>query len=112
MLLKPVSKIGTLTYYSYYCYFSINMTRKIVTNLRIDEKDWLRVKSMAADLGISTNEYINWVLDLSVSKAQFGWPKKAKVSFYELLAKLHQKKPKYKSEKFELSEDDKIIYGL
>lgn len=88
------------------------MARKIVTNLRIDETDWSRVKSVAAEFNMSTNEYVNWVLDLSISKAQLGWPKKTKRSFYDLLSKLHQKKFKSKHKQFELSEDDKIIYGL
>lgn len=88
------------------------MSRKIVTNLRIDANDWLRIKAIAAEFNMSTNEYINWVLDLSTSKAQLGWPKKAKESIYDLLSKLHEKKPKSTHKHFELSEDDKIIYGL
>lgn len=89
------------------------MTRKIVTNLRIDENDWLQVKTVAAELGMSVNEYINYLIQNTVSKAQFGYPKKTRIqrkSIYDLLPVLLRSK--HKKESFELSEDDKIIYGV
>lgn len=89
------------------------MARKIVTNLRIDENDWLQVKTVAAELGMSVNEYINYLIQNTVSKAQFGYPKRTRIqrkSIYDLLPALL--KNKHKKESFELSEDDKIIYGV
>lgn len=86
------------------------MNDKIVTNLRVDQNDWLRLKAMAAEFNMSVNEYINWIIDLSISKAPLGYPKKHRKSFYDLLENLSKKK--IKPQKFELSEDDKIIYGL
>ena len=90
------------------------MAKKIVTNLRIDENDWLQVKTLAAELGMSFNEYTNYSLQNTISKAQFGYPKKSVIkkrkSIYDLLPTLL--KGKHPQKEFELSEDDKIIYGI
>lgn len=90
------------------------MAKKIVTNLRIDENDWLQVKTVAAELGMSVNEYINYLLQNIVSKAQFGYPKKSRIkkrkSIYDLLPVLL--KGRHKDKGLGLSEDDKIIYGI
>lgn len=90
------------------------MSRKIVTNLRIDEADWLQVKAVAAELDMSVNEYINDVLQNIVSKAQFGYPKKSattiRKSIYDLMPTLLKKEHKDKG--LGLSADDKIIYGI
>lgn len=90
------------------------MAKKIVTNLRIDENDLLQVKVIASELGMSVNEYINYLVQNITSKAQFGYPKEAKIkktkSIYDLLPHLLEIKRKEKT--FELSEDDKIIYGI
>lgn len=88
------------------------MAKKIVTNLRIDENDWLQVKAMAAELGMSVNEYINFLIrDLStkleLTKFEIKPPKKGSP-----LLKLSEISKKFKPEPMgELSEDDKIIYG-
>lgn len=90
------------------------MSRKIVTNLRIDEQDWLQVKVVAAELKMSLNEYLNLITKNAISKAQFGYPRETKTgkgkSIYDLLSDLSGKK--YPKKTFELSEDDKVIYGL
>lgn len=91
--------------------FSINMAKKIVTNLRIDEEDWIQIKILAAESNMSVNEYVNWILNISISKASLGFPPKPKKSIYDLLAKLAKKKTK-PGFKGKLSEDDKIIYEL
>lgn len=92
------------------------MAEKIVTNLRIDKDDWLQLRAMAAERGMSVNEYINFLTQNAVSKAQFGYPEKLKIdtkkrkSIYDLLPSLL--KMESKKDAFELSEDDKIIYGV
>lgn len=91
------------------------MAKKIVTNLRIDENDWIQVKTLASELGLSVNEYISNLLQNTVSKAQFGFPKKLKTekkSFYDLLSSMEKSSKDSKTEKLELSDDDKIIYGV
>lgn len=91
------------------------MAKKVVTNLRIDENDWLQVKAMAAEAGMSINEYLNLLTQNVISKARFGFPIKfhrggKRKSIYDLLPSLLKKR--HKAETFELSEEDKIIYGL
>lgn len=86
--------------------FSI-MSKKITTNLRIDENDWLQIKSMAAELGMSVNEYINYLVrSLSLNRELLDKIDEAPIWRLGDLAK------RFKSEPMgELSEDDKIIYG-
>lgn len=73
------------------------------------EEDWLQIKAIAAEKGMSVNSYINILL----SRAGFGWPKdegeEKKMSIWDLpkLAKMD----KSLDENDGLSEDDKIIYG-
>lgn len=92
------------------------MAKKIVTNLRIDETDWLLVKSMAGELGMSVNDFLNFLAQNAISKARFGYPikisssKGKRKSIYDLLPSLLKKRSKVKT--FELSEIDKIIYGV
>lgn len=45
------------------------MSEPIVTNLRISRDDWLQLKTVAAELGMSVNEYINYLIrDLSAKR--------------------------------------------
>lgn len=83
------------------------MSHKVVTNLRIDEVDWLQVKTLAAELGMSVNEYINYLIrDLSM-RQELMPPKKGL-----FLLKLSEISKKYKSKPMgKLSKIDKIIYG-
>lgn len=84
------------------------MVRKIVTNLRIDEIDWLQIKSEAGELGISVNQYLVYLIrDLS-NKRKLN-PNRDSALFWRLgeLSKKFKSKPTG-----ELSEDDKIIYGI
>ena len=83
------------------------MAKKIVTNLRMDENDWLQVKARAAEFGMSVNEYINYLIrDLS-AKLELTVPKES-----SFCLKLSEISKKFKVEPVgELSEIDKIIYG-
>lgn len=82
------------------------MAKKIVTNLRIDEQDWLQVKVMAAELGMSVNEYINYLItDLSIKRELIDDFDKAPIW---QLSELHKK---VKLAPMGLSEEDEIIYG-
>ncbi|MBI4036552.1 hypothetical protein HY386_01565 [Candidatus Daviesbacteria bacterium] len=81
------------------------MAKKIVTNLRIDEIDWLQVKTTAAELGMSANEYINYLIrDLS-TKLELTFPEKVPTLKLSEISKKVKPKPMG-----ELSEIDKIIY--
>lgn len=86
--------------------FLVSMDKKIVTNLRINRDDWLQLKSEAGELGMSVNEYINYLIrDLSARRILN--PKKREVLFWKLgqLSKRVKSKPKG-----QLSDEDKMIY--
>ncbi|MDO8569981.1 MAG: hypothetical protein Q7R97_00150 [Candidatus Daviesbacteria bacterium] len=93
----------------------MSTSKKIVTNLRIDANDWLQIKAIAAEQGISFNEYINLIAQEAMSKAFLDKPKKNQIgknrrNIYETLMSLSKKN--YKNKPMGLSEDDQIIYGL
>lgn len=99
-----------MTYYSYYGMINTNMAKKIVTNLRIDETDWLRIKAMAAEAGLSVNEYINSLIKTISTKIELALDQKElkeEKSIWDL-----PKLAKIKDKPMGASEDDKIIYGL
>ena len=84
------------------------MARKIVTNLRIDEADWLQIKTTAAELGMSVNEYIiRLIRDLSIKRELATDESSAPIWHLSQLHKKIQSKPLGK-----LSEEDEIIYGI
>ena len=82
------------------------MSKKIVTNLRINEEDWLQIKAMAGELGLSMNEYLNYLVRSLSLKRELLEEMEAPIWRLGELAK------RFKSEPMgELSDDDKIIYG-
>ncbi len=85
-------------------------TKKIVTNLRVEEENWTQVKIVAAELGISINEYINSIIEKDISKIYLEGINKNKISIYDSLSKLAKKK--YKRKPLGFSDDDKIIYDI
>ena len=85
------------------------MNRKVVTNLRIPEDRYLMVKSAAAEMGISINEYVNRIISAAPIVAQFGRPKKTKKNIYDALAEISKKVAGDKP--MGLSDEDEIIYG-
>lgn len=88
-----------------------SIMKKIVTNLRIDENLWLQIKSMAAGVGLSVNEYIIRVVQEQSTKIELALDKegpKLKTRSIWDLAKL----AKIKDKPMGLSEEDEIIYGI
>lgn len=89
------------------------MNNKVITNLRIDRDSWIQIKVMAAELGMSINEYVNYLIkDLTMRKELIGngTPTKRKKKSAPIwnLAKITEK---IKSSSLgELSSDDKLIY--
>lgn len=81
-------------------------SNKVVTNLRIDRDSWIQIKVMAAELGMSVNEYINYLIRslstrrlLEVDFRKERWP-------IWRLGKIATK-----SRGKDLSLEDKTIYG-
>ncbi len=89
------------------------MKQKIViTNLRVPEADWLQVKAIAAEQGISVNEYINELIQMApIAMPSKNRKKKTKkISVYDALIKVSQM-PKIKTiPDDDFSDDDRAIY--
>ena len=89
------------------------MNQKIVvTNLRIGEANYLAVKALAAEEGLSVNEYLNMIIWEYSGRKQLGI-KPGKKSrgmkrFWEIY-KIMEGKP---GRGMGASEDDKLIYGI
>jgi len=80
-------------------------SKMVVTNLRVSRADWLQLKVLAAEEGMSVNEYVNFMLQDYAKKKEF--PRKAnRRSFYDLL-----EIAKIKDKPMGLSKDDEVIYG-
>lgn len=83
----------------------------VVTNLRIEKNVWLQIKSMAAGIGLSTNEYIIQIVQEASAKKELALDKKgARLktrSIWDL-----PKLAKIKDKPMGLSEEDEIIYGI
>lgn len=84
----------------------------VITNLRIPKHQWIEIKVRAAELDLSANEYIKRVITFAPyqKKVHVSIKRSKKKSSIWDLPKLAKK---YKNIKgLELSEDDKIIYGI
>lgn len=89
--------------------------KTIVTNLRIPEEDWMKVKAAAANSGMSANEYMKTIIDDATRREFFAYEEKSsavrkKTRFYESLWRVIEKP--YKRKPMEASEEDKAIYGV
>jgi len=81
----------------------------VVTNLRVPKTDWLQIRVLAAEAGMSVNEYINFLIkDISLKKELAEEIKKRidDLPIWEL-DKIAATKGKGKG----LTEEDKVIYG-
>ncbi|MGB9706739.1 MAG: hypothetical protein ACPLXP_01505 [Microgenomates group bacterium] len=79
----------------------------VVTNLRIPKTDWLQIRALAAEVGMSVNEYINFLIkDISLKKelAQEVKKKVTDLPIWEL-DKIVTAKGKG------LTKEDEVIYG-
>ena len=97
--------------------FGIMSTKIVTTNLRIPDYNWLELKALAANQGISVNEYLNRLIDecavkyavapdiVRVGKKKQRRPK----NIWEALLQLSKMKSKDKS-LGPLSDEDKAIY--
>jgi len=80
------------------------MSTMIVTNLRVPREDWNQLRAIAAERGMSANEYITHVLKNVVTKPK-KIVKRKRMSIWDLPKLAKNAKPMG-----ELSEDDKLIY--
>lgn len=79
----------------------------VVTNLRMEQPDWLQIKAIAGEMGMSANKYINYLIrKVSTLEVLGVKPSKKSASIWDLpdLAKI-------KNKPMGMSKDDEIIYG-
>ena len=91
------------------------MNEPVITNLRINKHDWLQLKAVAAEVGMSANEYINYLIrDLSAKREllpdmKLNQARSRKTAPIWELGDIAKKiKP---TPMGELSADDTVIYG-
>jgi len=88
----------------------------VVTNVRMPQEDYLQVKAMAAELGISVNQYIHSVVVGSATQRMMRDTKRTRrvkhQSFYEAMLALALSVSKTKKKPLGLSEEDEVIYGI
>lgn len=85
------------------------MSQMIVTNLRMEESDWLQIRAMAGELGMSVNKYINYLIAKVTTKEELGVIKDTKkASIWEALPKIALKS---RGRPMGLNKDDEVIYG-
>ena len=86
-------------------------THQVTTNLRIPHQDWQRLKTVASEFEMSTNEYIKQIIKENINKvglADFRAGQRKKKTIFEALRELASKK--YKRKPMGLSEEDETIY--
>ena len=83
------------------------MTQMVVTNLRMEQPDWLQIKAMAGEVGMSANKYINQLIRKTAIKEEMGMIKESKKMTIWDLPKIASKKNKPMG----MSEEDEVIYG-
>lgn len=79
----------------------------VVTNLRIPRTDWLQIRALAAEVGMSVNEYINFLIKDSSLRKELAEEIKKEVNDLPIweLDKIVTAKGKG------LTNQDEIIYG-
>jgi len=85
----------------------------VVTNLRMEEANYLAVKALAGEAGMSVNEYVNTIVWEYFGKKQLGIKpekksRRSRKSFWDIYKIMDGKT----YEGMGASEDDKLIYGI
>lgn len=81
----------------------------VVTNLRMEKNAWRQVKAAAGELGMSANEYLNYLAKSFPLFKSFSAKKNSREPIWDLpqIAKSWPRSNK----KFKLSAEDRLIYG-
>lgn len=85
----------------------------VVSNVRFPYEDWMIVKSGAASMGMSINEYFQYLSNVDQIKKMTGIKKNPKrKTGYEALDALLKFAKTHKGKPMGANEDDKIIYDI
>lgn len=81
----------------------------VVTNLRMEKNAWRQVKAEAGELGMSANEYLNYLAKSFSLARSLGAKKYVRAPIWDLpdLAKKYSR-----SKGLGLSKEDVLIYGV
>lgn len=89
-------------------------TSMVITNLRLPKTEYIQMKILAANAGVSVNEYIRKAVKQSAVQKMMAVetvPQKSTVSsFYDDMLKLAKSAPHVKV--YDVSDDDAIIYNI
>lgn len=47
-------------------------TKTISTSIRVEEPKWRQIKAIAAEFGMSANQYINYLIEKLIAKQELG----------------------------------------
>lgn len=93
--------------------FSIMKQKIVVSNVRFPYEDWMIVRSSAASMGMSINEYFQYLSNVDQIKKTTGLKKNPKKkSGYEALDQLLKFAKTHKGRPMGANDDDKAIYGI
>lgn len=82
----------------------------VVTNVRIPEYDWRQIRIVAAEAGMSMNEYFNYAAKMTVSQTQlFGKPQKTPAKYAAMWNVIRRKT---KRAPMGWSAEDEAIYSV
>ena len=87
----------------------------VVTNVRMPQANFFQAKARAGELGISFNEYINRIVKTVTTMYMMGDRTNMSILerrkvFFEAIR--HLSKTKSLKKAYDLSDEDKIIYGV
>lgn len=91
--------------------FGIMNGKMVVTNVRMSREDWLRTKAAAGEMGMSINEYINFIVDRYSTFKAIPSHRKSVATQYSSIWDLVKEATKIKRQPMGCSEEDHIIYG-
>lgn len=82
----------------------------VITNLRMEKNAWRQVKAAAGELGMSANEYLNYLAKSYSLARSLGTKKNFREPIWDLpqIAKSWPRSNK----KYKLSAEDRLIYGI
>lgn len=86
--------------------------RMVISNIRMPETDWLQVKAAAGDLGMSVNQYLNFVVErCTLTRSLAKKPQEIKLKHVSLWD-LPMLVKNIKNKSMGLSKEDEEIYSL
>ena len=86
--------------------------RMVISNIRMPETDWLQIKAAAADLGMSINQYLNFVVEkCALARSLAKKPQEIKLK-HDVVWDLPILARNIKNKPMGLSKEDQEIYGI